>query len=126
MTETTLAMQADLLAADRAVIRELDDRLKALKKSYREKEEKILAQMQEEGALKVTGFEATISLSIQTVASVKDWDAFYDYILEEKAFHLLERRPASKPWREEVEIRHGQAVPGVEGFEKRTLNLRST
>lgn len=126
MTDATLAMQADLLAADRAVIRDLDSKLKDLKKHYREKEEKIIEQMVEEGALKVSGHEATISMSVNTVATVKDWDAFYEYIRKEDAFHLLERRPASKPWREEVEIRRGEAVPGVEGFEKRTLNLRST
>jgi len=126
MTELTLAAQADLLAADRAIIRELDDQLKTLKRSFREKEEKILERMAEEGALKVTGHEATISVSVNTVASVKDWDKFYRYIKKENAFHLLERRPASKAWREEVEIRHGRPVPGTEGFEKRTLNLRTT
>lgn len=126
MTEKTLAMLSDELSYDRDVIRQHDDALKVLKRAYREKEELILDRMKEEGALKVTGQRATISLSINTVAAVKDWDAFYEYIRKEDAFHLLERRPASKPWREEVEIRRGEAVPGVEGFEKRTLNLRST
>jgi hypothetical protein len=82
--------------------------------------------MKDEGVLKITGHEATVSVSINTVASVKDWDKFYKYIRKNDAFHLLERRPASKAWREEVEIRRGKVVPGTEGFEKRTLNLRKT
>ncbi len=126
MTDATLAELGDELNADREEIRDVDTKLKALKKSFREKEEMILARMKDEGALKVTGQEATISVSVQTLANIEDWDKFYDYIWEEKAFHLLERRPASKAWREEVEIRHGEMVPGTKGFEKRTLNLRST
>lgn len=126
MTIPSLAEVADELVADREEIRDVDTKLKALKKAFREKEQAVLARMADEGALKVTGMEGTISVSIQTLADIEDWDKFYDYIWEEKAFHLLERRPASKAWREEVEIRHGEMVPGTKGFEKRTLNLRST
>lgn len=126
MTDQTLAELGDELCTNRDAIRDLDNKLKALKRSFREKEEKILDRMQEEGALKVTGQSATISVSINTVASVKDWDKFYRYIKQHNAFHLLERRPASKAWREEVEIRRGKPVPGSEGFEKRTLNLLKT
>ena len=126
MSDLTLAELGDELSAERDVIRGLEVDLKALKSSFRAKEEKILDRMKEEGVLKITGFEATVSVSINTVASVKDWDKFYKYIRKNDAFHLLERRPASKAWREEVEIRRGKVVPGTEGFEKRTLNLRKT
>ena len=83
-------------------------------------------RMKEEGALRVTGSKATISVSINTVPSVEDWEKFYRYVRKHKAFHLLERRPASKAWREEVENRRGRPVPGTKGFEKSTLNLRNT
>ncbi len=124
MRVMTLAELGDALSADRDVIRALDAKLKDLKRVFREKEEKILERMKEEGVLAITGHEATASVSINTVASIKDWDKFYKYIKKNNAFHLLERRPASKAWREEVEIRRGKVVPGTEGFEKRTLNLR--
>ncbi len=126
MPKLTLAELGDELSAERDVIRGLEVDLKALKSSFRVKEEKILERMKDEGVLKITGHEATVSVSINTVASVKDWDKFYKYIRKNDAFHLLERRPASKAWREEVEIRRGKVVPGTEGFEKRTLNLRKT
>jgi hypothetical protein len=126
MSELTLAELSDALSDDRDAIRTIDEKLKTLKSAYREKEQKILERMKEEGALRVTGQKATISVSVNTVANVKDWDKFYRYIKKNDAFHLLERRPASKAWREEVENRRGKVVPGTEGFEKRTLNLRNT
>lgn len=126
MPKLTLAELGDELSAERDEIRVREVDLKALKSSFRAKEEIILERMKDEGVLKITGHEATVSVSINTVASVKDWDKFYKYIRKNDAFHLLERRPASKAWREEVEIRRGKVVPGTEGFEKRTLNLRKT
>ena len=126
MTQRTLAEMADDLSVDRDEIRKLNDEIDRKKKSFKEKEQRILDRMKEEGALRVTGSKATISISVNTVPSVKDWDKFYRYIKQHKAFHLLERRPASKAWREEVENRRGKPVPGTEGFEKSTLNLRNT
>lgn len=126
MAQKTLAEMADDLSMDRDEIRKLSDGLELKKKSFKEKEQRILDRMKKEGALRVTGKLATISVSVNTVPSVKDWDKFYRYIKQHKAFHLLERRPASKAWREEVENRRGKAVPGTEGFEKSTLNLRNT
>jgi Ser-tRNA(Ala) deacylase AlaX len=117
---------ADDLSVDRDAIRKLSDELDLKKKSFKEKEGRILDRMKEEGALRVTGSRATISVSVNTVPSVKDWDKFYRYVKQHSAFHLLERRPASKAWREEVENRRGRPVPGTEGFEKSTLNLRNT
>jgi len=126
MTQRSLAILADELSNDRDEIRRLQDTIDKKKRAFKEKEERILARMKTENALRVTGEKATISISITTVPNIKDWDKFYRYVQKHKAFHLLERRPASKAWREEVENRRGKAVPGTEGFEKRTLNLRNT
>lgn len=126
MTQRSLAVLADELSNDRDEIRRLQDTIDKKKRAFKEKEERILARMKTENALRVTGEKATISISITTVPNIKDWDKFYRYVQKHKAFHLLERRPASKAWREEVENRRGKAVPGTEGFEKRTLNLRNT
>lgn len=126
MTQKTLPQMADDLSADRDEIRKLSDTLERKKRSFKEKEERVLARMKKEGALRVTGTKATISVSTNTVPSVKDWKKFYRYVKQHDAFHLLERRPASKAWREEVENRRGRPVPGTKGFEKDTLNLRDT
>lgn len=126
MSQKSLAEWADELSADRDEIRAMQDALDRKKRSFKEKEARILARMKEENALRVTGERATISVSINTVPNVEDWTKFYRYVKKHNAFHLLERRPASKAWREEVENRRGKVVPGTKGFETRTLNLRNT
>jgi len=125
MSTKTLGQFADELSDDREDIRRLQTKLDEAKKAFKTKEAAALERMGEEGTLKVTGTKATITVSIQTLANIKDWEKYYRYIKQHNAFHLLERRPASKAWREEVEIRRGKPVPGSEGFEKRTLNLRN-
>lgn len=126
MSQKSLAEIADELSADREELRKLQDAIDKKKRSYAEKMERALARMKEEKTLRVTGERATMSVSLTTVPQVKDWDKFYRYIKKADAFHLLERRPAAKAWREEVENRRGKLVPGTEGFEKSTLNLRNT
>jgi hypothetical protein len=125
MSNKTLGQFADELSDDREEIRRLQTKLDDAKRAFATKQESALERMTEEGTIKVTGTKATITVSIQTVANIKDWEKYYRYIKQHNAFHLLERRPASKAWREEVEIRRGKPVPGSEGFEKRTLNLRN-
>lgn len=126
MVDKTLGEISDELHFEREEIRKLGETLERKKKAFKERETRALARMKEEGILRVTGKHATMSVSTVTVPSVKDWEKFYRYIKQHKAFHLLERRPASKAWREEVENRRGKVVPGTEGFEKDTLNLRNT
>jgi hypothetical protein len=126
MIPRSLAVLADELSDDRDEIRRLQDTIDKKKRSFDEKAARVLERMKSENALRVTGSKATISVSTITVPTVKDWEKFWRYIKKNNAFHLLERRPAAKPWREEVENRRGKTVPGTEGFEKRTLNLRNT
>ena len=113
------------MEAVRAKIREYEVEIKHLDEHKRALEELVLAQLDDLGIDKASGAKASVAVSEKTVPTVKDWDAFYTYILRKKAFHLLERRPAVAAWREEVESRKGDLVPGTESFVKRTLNLRS-
>lgn len=109
----------------RAEIRTAEAHVTALKADKTKLEETILIELDKEGLSKATGSRATVSISKIIVPTVENWDKLYAYIARNKAFHLLERRPASKPWREEVESRNGKAIPGVSEFEKTSLNLRS-
>ena len=60
------------------------------------------------------GKAATASISRQTVATVKDWDAFYAHILKSKSFDLLQKRVSDSAFRERLEAQ--ETVPGVEPF----------
>lgn len=125
MATKPLGLISDELHLEREEIRDLTSSLEKLKKAYKIREEKALERMEKEGTTKVTGELATMSVSVTTVPNAADWEKVYRYIAKNKAFHLLERRLAAKAWREEVESRRGQSIPGVEGFEKRTLLLRN-
>ena len=63
----------------------------------------------------------TVSIKSITVGNVTDWDTFYDYIYENKAWHMLERRIANLAYREMLDL--DLEVPGVESFEKRSISL---
>lgn len=124
--DKSLGEISDELHHDREAIRALTKQLKELEKKYAEKVERAIARMHEDGVQRITGSHATMSLSVNTVPQVEDWDKLYRYVKKHDAFHLLERRPAAKAWREEVENRRGKLVPGTKGFEKVTLLLRNT
>lgn len=125
MAKKTMGQITDELHIAREEIRELEKVVKKKKAEYETRATKALERMEAEGTSKVTGELATMSISVNNVPNVGNWDKFYQYIARNKAFHLLERRPAAKPCREELEARRNRAIPGVEWFEKRSLNLRN-
>jgi len=115
----------DRLHECRSKIREYEALIKEIKEEVSTIEELVLAQMKEAGIDSAKGTKASASVNTKPVANVVDWDKFQAFIHRHKAFHLLQRRVSETAWREEVESRHGKAVPGVEAFEKTSLNLRS-
>jgi hypothetical protein len=125
MARKTLGVISDELHLEREEIRRLNTELEKKKDAYGKKELAALERMNKEGTSKVTGEFATMSISITTVPQINDWNKYYAYITRNKAFHLLERRPAAKAWREAVEERRGKPIPGATGFEKHKLNLRN-
>lgn len=125
MAKKTMGQITDELQIMREEIRDLEKVVKKKKAVFDAAVEKALARMEEEGTSKVTGEMATMSISVNNVPNIGNWNKFYQYIKRNNAFHLLERRPAAKPCREELEARRNRAIPGVEWFEKRTLNLRN-
>jgi hypothetical protein len=65
-----------------------------------------------------TAFEVT-----QTSATVQDWTVTLDFILEHKAWDLLEAR-VSKLAVERIMADSGQPVPGVKVSQRVTVNVR--
>jgi hypothetical protein len=60
------------------------------------------------------GRVATASLTRTTVPLVKDWGAFTQYVKENNAFDLFERRVAKVAYRDRLESK--EVVPGLEPF----------
>lgn len=53
-------------------------------------------------------------MTTEDVPTVKDWAKFYDYIKENNAFEMLERRPGKAAIKERWD--DGKDIPGVEKF----------
>lgn len=102
--------------------RELNQQLKDLDEQYKELERQILEHMDAAGTELVASGRTRVSVTRQVVPSVNDWEAFEQYVKDNDAMYLFERRVASKPWRELYES--GEQVPGTEPFERRSLSLR--
>ena len=67
----------------------------------------------------------TVSKLSNVVPSVTDWDALYEFIRENDAMYMLQRRLLASAYRELVEERDGEDIPGVAPFEQVTLSFRT-
>lgn len=97
--------------------------IKGIKEMINEQDQKILDAFEELGIDQARTGNTTVFKNEADVPNVEDWDAFYKYILDHKAMHLLERRPAVLAWREMYET--GETIPGTVPFEKISLGKRT-
>ena len=117
----TLGQLIDRLDDTREKKRKLNEEIKKLDAQYGELEEQIKERLAAEGMDKATGKKATVSLSEEVVANVKDWDALCAYVKKTGYFHLFQRRVSNPAFRE---LAAKKPVPGLEPFTK--INLRLT
>jgi hypothetical protein len=120
--KVTLGSLIDALFAQRAEIKVVE----AQKKELEEQAEAIEARLIEKAdSEKLTGGRGTTcqaSVNDVVVPQVVDWDKYYDFIHENRWYHLLQRRPSVPGCRELFEA--GKDIPGVEKFVRRRVNLR--
>lgn len=64
----------------------------------------------------------TISRRVDIFPKIEDFDEFVQYIAETTHYELLKRSVNSKPFREIIS--RGDTVPGLDSFEKSTINTR--
>jgi hypothetical protein len=96
----------------------------ALKAERNAIELQLMGTLDHSGVKRISAGSHTATVTESVLPQVKDWDAFYRFILRNKAVHLLERRPLSSAFRETLELRNGRPIPGVESFIKRSISLR--
>ena len=106
----------------RAFRRQLAAEDQRFKDEAEQLEDQLVAIAVDSGSTRFGNNEATVIISEETVPTVNDWDALYTYIQENNAFHLLQRRINSAPWRELLEL--GQQIPGTEPTTLKKVNLR--
>jgi hypothetical protein len=125
--ELTLEQMADKAHTLRAKYRAANTKAEELKREYDMYATQILDKIKAENlhASLIRGKKAAISLKVSVVPTVKDWTKAHRFIKMNNALHLLERRISSAAFKEELEIRKGRPIPGIEKFEKETLSLTS-
>jgi len=102
-------------------ISDLNEQLADLKRAKTNIENELISEMNLDGlSLARTDF-GTVSVTKTDVASVKDWPAFEEYVYENRALYLLQRRPSDVAYRDEIATK-GE-IPGVETFTKVNLSL---
>lgn len=100
----------------------ISSRDKELISDWKSLEMELLLRLDEQGMEKVSTANGTAAISETVLPQVVDWDAFYQYMLDNDALYLLQKRPAAAAFREMQES--GQAIAGVEPFIQRTIGLR--
>lgn len=125
--ESTPAMGEiiDRLYYIREDMKALNKELDELKAERDQLTQQAIEMMDAQGTDQTRSDLATASITETVVPQVEDWDKFYNFINRNKAFYLLERRPASAAYRDLLESRKGRAIPGVSSFTKRNISLRT-
>jgi hypothetical protein len=100
----------------------LTDQIKEIDEEYNEIRDALMGQMTELGTETARATLAQATLTQAVVPTVKDWDELYQYIKDNDALYLLERRPSVGAFRELFQ--GGEQIPGVEPYTKFDVSLR--
>ena len=115
----TLALQ---LRDKRDEIASLEKKLAALKEERDHIEKHAATALALIGVKSAQTQYGTLGLSSTKVATIDDWETFTEFVTENNAFHLLERRPAQAGCRELMQ--DGETIPGIKPFIKTKLTFR--
>ena len=105
-------------------ISEANAKVDALKGQRKELEQQLLQAMTSVGTDAVRGKSSQATISTVIRAQIKDFDALTAFIKRKSAFHLFERRIASKAYSEMKASLGGKPVPGLEDFVQTKVNVR--
>lgn len=122
IAEMKMGALIDKLYDLRAQKAELEKQKRAISDVMEELQIALMSRLDAEETIKACGTRAGVTISTNTVPNVDDWEAVYQYILENEAVYLLEKRMGATAWRELYAM--GELIPGTSPFEQRTLLLR--
>ncbi len=107
----------------KAQIKAINQELENAKRIGKQIEEALLIHQHNNPTSKKIGTDtATVTFSDETFYSVTDWNNLYDYITENNAFHLLQRRLNGTPVRELFAL--GTELPFVDSFTRKKVGIR--
>lgn len=119
----TIGSLIDRMSALREERRDIAKRDVELKAEYENCQNQLIELMDADGTVKATSKTATASIAETVQFNTVDWDKFMAYVAKHKLFYLVQRRVAAPSVRELYATK--SAVPGLEPFVKREINLRN-
>lgn len=102
--------------------RELETQLKVLSDKLDAFDAVLRMKLDEIGSSMAKGQRGSAAISEQEVFQIGDAEEFFSYLADNRAWHLVQRRPASNAIRELKSM--GEEVPGITSFVKRSISLR--
>lgn len=118
----TIGGTIDALYRKKEELAEANQVVKRIKEEMDALERQLMEMLGEQDTTQGRGALAVASINEKSYPEVEDWDKFYQYIHENRFYHLLQRRP-SQPACDELFTAHGE-IPGVVKFTKKVVNLR--
>jgi len=100
----------------------LETSIKAIKEEMTLLEARLIEKFDSEDSPRGQGRSASASITETSVPAIEDWDTFEKYLVENDALYLLQRRIATRAFKELKNT--GESIPGVITFPKRTISLR--
>jgi len=104
--------------------RAIDKELKPITAEMEDTQMKILEVLTDIGTPTASGTKATARITETTVAQVDDWAKVEEFIKDNDALYLMERRISNAAFRELLNLT-GEEIPGIKPYNRITLNLRS-
>lgn len=120
-TPKTIGEIVDLMFQLRETRRELEAQVQAVKDQYAALEEHLRANFDKSKLDGAKGKQALAAIKRTTVADIKDWDAYFQYIAKTKSWDLLQRRPSVTALR--LRWDEGKEVPGAESKIVESISL---
>jgi hypothetical protein len=99
-------------------------REKELNEEWAGLEATLLSKLDEQGSVRVSSRQGTAGIEEEVVPIIEDWDEFTNYMRDNDALYLLQRRIAVGAFRELA--RAGQEVPGLRAVTKRSIGLTAS
>lgn len=120
----TLGLISDEILAKQKEIKHLNDLVEIAEKEKKVLCEELMVVADAQKLEKGGGKSSAFTIKPQTVPHVENWDMFYEYILENRYLHLLQRRPGVKACAELWE--QGKMIPGVEKFTQMKVTVKES
>lgn len=108
----------------REQLRQIAKEEKDLRKVYNETSAALISQLDAIGVDSLKTSVAQISITESQIAKLTDLDAFTQYVFDNNAFHLLQRRPAINAIKELNTI-SGELPPGIDLIQIREISMRT-